>query len=180
MYQGSKVRLTAIEREDLKQFKEWRNDLFFRKHFREYRELNMDMQMQWYDNKVLSDPNTMMFAIRSVDGVQLLGCCGLCYINWVHRNADLSLYIGWNNAYIDPEGFAKESCQLLFKYGFNELGLEKIWTEIYEFDHLKYKLYHQLGFHDDGQMRKQYFYDGYWWDSYILSLLRDEWLVLEG
>ena len=117
-----------------------------------------------------------MFSIKSVEDHSLLGACGLCYINWVHRNADLSLYIGWNDEYIDNEGYAKESCKLLFDYGFRELGLNKIWTEIYEFDKQKYDLYHSFGFHDDGYLREQYFHDGKWWNSHILSLLRREYL----
>ena len=153
---------------------EWRNRPEFRKHFREYREISSDMQNNWYESKVLGDNGTIMFSIKAVDTDELLGCCGLCYINWVHRNADLSLYIGWENSYIDDKGFAKESCQLLFDYGFNELGLQKIWTEIYEFDHKKYKLYKELGFSQDGFLRKQYFHEGKWWSSYILSLLAEE------
>jgi RimJ/RimL family protein N-acetyltransferase len=174
MIKGQKVYLLPIEREDLPHLMNWRNNPDYRKYFREYREINSDMQNNWYQNKVLNDPSTIMFSIKSIEEDKLLGCCGLCYINWVHRNADLSLYIGWNECYIDEEGYAKESCELLFNYGFNELGLQKIWTEIYEFDSKKNNLYYQLGFHEDGFLRKQYFYDGKWWGSHIFSLLNNE------
>lgn len=174
MIKGEKVYLDAIEVEDLELLREWRNLPEFKKCFREYREINSDMQKLWYDNKVVNDNQTIMFAIRSNDNQKLVGCCGLCYINWVNRNADLSLYIGKDKAYIDDRGLAEESCQLLLDYGFKELGLRKVWTEIYEFDQKKYQLYHKLGFHDDGILRSQYYYDGTWWDSYILSLLDEE------
>lgn len=175
MFRGKKVYLDSITREDLPQLMYWRNLPQYRKHFREYRELNMDMQQRWYESKVLNDPSTEMFAIRINETDELIGCCGLCYINWVHRNADLSLYIGWNEQYIDEEGFAEEACRLLFNYGFKELGLEKIWTEIYSFDNKKLDLYKKLGFAIDGELRNQYFYDGKWWNSYMLSLLANEW-----
>ena len=174
MIKGKKVYLDAIEVEDLELLREWRNLPEFKKCFREYREINSDMQKLWYDNKVVNDNQTIMFAIRSNDNQELVGCCGLCYINWVNRNADLSLYIGKDKAYIDDRGLAEEGCQLLLDYGFKELGLRKVWTEIYEFDQKKYQLYHKLGFHDDGILRSQYYYDGTWWDSYILSLLDEE------
>lgn len=174
MIKGEKVYLVSIEREDLPLLREWRNRTDYRKYFREYKEISSDMQNSWFENNVLKDPSTIMFSIKDIKTNELLGCCGLCYINWVHRNADLSLYIGWNNEYIDQKGFAEESCKLLFNYGFNELGLQKIWTEIYEFDNKKYELYHKMGFHDDGILRNQYFYDGKWWNSYILSLLATE------
>lgn len=174
MIKGNLVHLVTIERSDLPQLMRWRNMPEYRKHFREYREINSDMQNNWYENKVLNDPSTIMFAIRSNKDDSLLGCCGLCYINWVHRNADLSLYVGWKECYIDDIGYAYESCKLLFKYGFEELGLQKIWTEIYEFDYKKLNLYEKLGFHKDGFLRNQYYYDGKWWNSYMLSLLMDE------
>ena len=154
---------------------EWRNRADFRKFFREYREISSDMQNSWYEKKVLEDSKTIMFAIRSVESDELLGCCGLCYINWVHRNADLSLYIGKDYVYIDDQGYAKESCRLLFDYGFLELGLEKIWSELYEFDEKKLMLYQNLGMQIDGVLRNQYYYDGKWWDSKLLSILDDEW-----
>lgn len=171
MLSGKIVGLDAVEKGDLAQLLAWRNHPEFRKHFREYRELGLGNQEKWYEQKVLNDPTTIMFAIRRLTDHTLLGCCGLVYVNWVHRHADLSLYIGWDNAYIDEEGYAKESCRLLFDYGFNELNLNKIWTEIYEFDVKKKKLYDAFGFRQDGLLRQNYFHDGQWWNSRILSLL---------
>lgn len=174
MLNGKLIGLFAVEKEDLEQLLDWRNNTEFRKHFREYRELNMTMQEKWFEQKVLNDPTTMMFSIRRLSDNELLGCCGFVYINWVHRHADLSLYIGWEDAYIDNYGYAEESCKLLFDYGFNELNLNKIWTEIYEFDTPKKKLYDQLCFKQDGLLRQNYFYDGKWWDSRIMSILAGE------
>lgn len=176
MIKGEHIYLTAIEQQDLEQLRQWRNLPEYRKHFREYREISSTMQKNWYENIVNNDKNTIMFAVRDINSDELVGCCGLCYINWVHRYSDLSLYIGKDECYIDDAGVAEESCKLLFNYAFKELGLNKIWTEIYEFDHKKYELYKKLGFKQDGFLREQYFYDGKWWNSYILSLLSREYL----
>lgn len=171
MIEGERVYLEAIEKGDLPKLMEWRNREDFRKYFREYKDINTEMQTKWFETSVLNDNSTIMFSIKSIDSNELLGCCGLCYINWIHRNADLSIYIGWENVYIDEEGFAEESCKLLLDYGFNQLGLHKIWTEIYEFDEKKIKLYEKLNFHVDGILRENYYYGGKWWNSYILSIL---------
>ncbi|MCB5288480.1 MAG: GNAT family N-acetyltransferase [Candidatus Cloacimonetes bacterium] len=171
MIEGERVYLEAIEKKDLPKLMEWRNREDFRKYFREYKDINTEMQNKWFETSVLNDNSTIMFSIKSVDSNKLLGCCGLCYINWIHRNADLSIYIGWENAYIDEEGFAEESCKLLQDYGFNQLGLHRIWTEIYEFDEKKKKLYEKLNFHVDGILRDNYYYDGKWWNSYMFSIL---------
>ena len=176
MLQGKLVGLVAVEKEDLKQLRDWRNNTEFRKHFREYRELSMRHQEIWFEEEVIKDPITIMFSIRRLEDDELLGCCGFAYINWVHRHTDMSLYIGWNNVYIDDMGYAEESCKLLLDYGFKELCLNKVWTEIYEFDEKKNALYEKLGFHLDGLLRQNYWYDGKWWDSRILSLLSLDYL----
>jgi len=175
MLKGKLISLYAVEKEDLKHFRDWRNNQDLRKHFREYRELNMRQQEIWFEEKVVKDPTTLMFSIKRNDDSELLGCCGFVYINWVHRHADLSLYIGWEDTYIDDEGYTEESFKLLLDYGFKELCLNKIWTEIYEFDGKKKALYDKFGFHQDGLLRQNYWYDGRWWDSIILSkLISDE------
>ena len=168
------IGLVAIEREDLKQLRDWRNNADFRKHFREYRELNMANQEDWFEKKVMKDPTTMMFSVRRLSDNELIGVCGFVYINWVHRHADLSLYIGWNDEYIDETGYAEDACIELLRYGFHELALNKVWTEIYEFDIKKKNLYDKIGFIQDGLLRQNYFYEGKWWDSRIISLLCNE------
>lgn len=175
MLAGKKICLKAVERKDLKQLLEWRNKPEFRKHFREYRELSMAQQEKWYEEKVMRDSSTMMFGIRRLNDNSLLGCCGFVYISWVYRHADISLYIGWNDSYIDNRGYAEESVRLLLDYGFKELGLNKIWTEIYIFDKKKKRLYDKFGFKVDGVLRQNCFHDGKFWDSYILSILASEW-----
>jgi len=176
VYKGNLVNIKAIEKSELNTMMEWRNNTDFRKYFREYREINTTMQEKWFYDKVINDNSTIMFSINRNSDSELLGVCGLCYINWIHRYADLSLYIGFDNLYIDNSGYAKESCFLLFDYAFRELNLNKIWTEIYEFDDKKYNLYQELGFKKDGELRQNYFYDNKWWNSYIMSLLKSDWI----
>ena len=60
------------------------------------------------------------------------------------------------------EGYAEESCRLPLDYGFNELCLNKVWIEIYEFDEKKKALYNKFGFHQDGLLRQNYWYDRKW------------------
>ena len=103
--------------------------------------------------------------------------CGLVYMNMVHRHADLSLYIGAKDEYIDETGYADDACRILLEYGFKELGLNKVWTEIYSFDDKKKKLYEKIGFHLDGTLRQNYFHNGKWYDSMIYSLLSAEYEI---
>lgn len=175
MIKGKLVGLRAIEKTDLTQLKDWRNIEAFRKNFREHKELSLANQELWFENHIVSNPNNFMFVIERLQDKKAIGTCGLLYTNWIARFADFSFYIGENEAYIDKNGWAKEATQLLLKYGFNALNLNKIWMELYEFDQKKLDFFlNEFNFQKDGRLRQNCFADGKYWDSFILSLLKSE------
>lgn len=174
MIAGKKVGLRAVEREDLRLLRDWRNIVEFRRNFREHKELNMQHQENWYSNTINSSKD-YMFIIERLEDHEPLGACGLLYVNWINRAADVSFYIGYKNTYIDNEGYAEDAAGLLISYGFNNLNLNKLWMELYEFDTKKINFFTQkFGFHRDGILRENCFEDGKYHDSYIISLLKKD------
>lgn len=170
MIEGRLTGLRAIEDSDLARLLAWRNQPEIRRYFREYRELNSTQQRQWFDSKVNNDPCTRMFAVVDKATSRLVGAAGLCYIDWVNRTADFSLYIGFDNLYIDSH-LAPDAAITLTNYGFKELGLNRLWSEIYSFDTAKKTLFKQLGFTMDGRHRSTHWAEGTWHDSLFFSLL---------
>jgi RimJ/RimL family protein N-acetyltransferase len=176
MIKGKKVGLRAIERTDLEQLRDWRNNEEFRKNFREHKELSLANQENWY-SRVISSANDYMFIIERLSDHEPLGACGLLYVNWINRSADFSFYIGYQGVYIDNEGLAEDAAKLLIDYGFNNLNLNKIWMELYEFDTLKLTFFiDRFKFQRDGVLRENCFEGGKYFDSYIISLLRRDYL----
>jgi hypothetical protein len=172
MISGNKIGLRAIERSDLTLLKKWRNNPALRKNFREVRELNDFNQEIWFD-KTCRSSNDFMFIIVRLDDNEPLGAAGLLYINWINRSADFSFYIGFQDKYIDDDGYALEATKLLIDYGFNNLNLNKIWMELYEFDTKKNNFFqNHFNFKHDALLRQNCFEDGRFWDSFIISLLK--------
>jgi RimJ/RimL family protein N-acetyltransferase len=170
MISKNKVGLRALEKLDLELLKLWRNKPDFRKKFREVRELNSFNQEMWFE-RTNKSANDFMFMIIRLEDDQPIGAGGLLYINWINRSADYSFYIGLNDMYIDDEGYAEEATALLIQYGFNNLNLNKIWMELYEFDILKLNFFQEkFNFKVDGCLRENCFEEGRYWDSYIISL----------
>jgi RimJ/RimL family protein N-acetyltransferase len=167
---GTITGLRAVEREDLATLLAWRNRPDFRRFFREYRELGADHQERWYRDSVLGDERTRMFAIVEAASGRLIGACGLCYIDWVNRTADFSIYIGVDGSYLD-ERYAPDAGAALLGYGFDELGLHRIWCEIYDFDEAKQRLLAGLGFALDGRHRESHWAEGAWHDSLFYGIL---------
>ena len=173
MIEGRLTSLRAVEEADLETLLAWRNRPELRRYFREHRELNSTQQRQWFDSKVNGDPCTRMFAVVERASGRLLGAAGLCYIDWVNRTADFSLYLGADGLYIDDR-WAPDAAVTMLNYGFGELGLNRVWSEIYSFDTFKTAFFQRLGFALDGRHRQTHWAEGAWHDSLYYSLLASD------
>lgn len=172
MLRGERIQLRALERDDLPRLRDWRNLPEFRRHFREFRELNLLNQEQWF-TRISASANDFMFIIERTNDRTPIGVCGLVYVHWVIRSADISLYIGEDDVYIDgPGGYAEDAAKTLVRYAFDTLNLHKVWTELYSFDERKVELFTRLGFARDGVLRDNAYEDGRYHDSYIYSLIK--------
>jgi RimJ/RimL family protein N-acetyltransferase len=168
---GKYTCLRAVESTDLELLRDWRNIPEFRINFREHRELGLENQKKWFD-KLSVSPNDYMFLILDKETQEPIGACGLLYTNWIIRSADFSFYIGKGKLYIDDK-YAKDAADVLIKYGFFDLNLNKIWMELYEFDLKKLDFFKdEFRFKIDGKLRSNAFANGKYWDSYIISLLK--------
>ena len=172
MLKGKFTSLRAIERDDLSQLLAWRNMPELRRYFREYRELNHEQQLSWFNKKVNNDASIRMFSIVDHQD-NLLGAAGLCYIDWINRTADFSIYIGRGGLYID-DLMAPDAAKTMIGYAFAELGLNRLWSEIYCFDDAKANFFHRLGFSLDGRHRQTHWAENAWHDSLFFSLLASD------
>jgi RimJ/RimL family protein N-acetyltransferase len=172
-----KVGLSAVEDEHLEQFKEWRNLPELRQYFRQYQELNDTNQYEWYD-RIVNSRNDIFFSIHGYRKREekrlwvLIGACGLANIDWRNGVAEISLYVG--PQYVNEE--ASIALGILIDYAFYELNLYRVWAEVYKFDTKKYNLLTNTGFEQEGVLREHHFHDGARHDSFILGLLKSEYV----
>ena len=59
-------------------------------------------------------------------------------------------------------------------------NMNKIWAEIYEIDIHKKSFFQDAGFEVDACLRQHYYYNGKYYNSYILSLLKEDWSHEKG
>lgn len=168
LLQDGAIHLRQVEESDLSQFRDWRNSKKNIPYFREYRLLNGENQKQWFE-KINNDRNQVNFSI--VVGIKLVGHCGLYNIDWVSRNAEFGIYVGEGKG----KGYGKKALGLLVDYGFNVLNLHKIWCEVFD-NNKAFSFYKKFGFTHEGTLRDNHFWGGDYMDSYIMSMLRDEWI----
>ena len=167
------IRLRALEREDLRQLRDWRNDPEIFSRVREYRYLNMENQEAWFDS-LRDDRETIMFGIEEgeLHQLELIGVCGLINIDWIGRKAEVSIYIG-DKSY-RQKGLGIEILNALAKYAFGECNLNRLWAEVYESNQAGRKLFMKAGYEEEGVLLSHAYKNGHYQNSHIYRLLRDE------
>lgn len=163
------VRFRQLDVEDLPQLRDWRNDDRLRTTAREYRLLNMVNQDDWFDH-ISRSREVEMFGIELLanTGVELVGVCGLCYINWVYRIAEISIYVAsdWSRSIVE------QALELLRQKAFEEFNLHRLWAEVYEFNKTNIALFEKCGYVLEGRLREHVFKLGKYHDSLIYGLLK--------
>ena len=147
MIKGKYVNLRSLEEEDLIILKKWRNDKKTRIHTREFRLLNMINQKQWFEfiHKE-NPPKFIMFGVSDKKD-RLVGVCGLTYIDWKNKHAEISIILSQEKWQRTKE--ARSTIDMLIKYGFGELNLHRLWAEIFENAPENIKLFEKMNFNQN-------------------------------
>ncbi len=165
------LRLRALEREDLKQLRDWRNDPEIFSRVREYRYLNMENQEAWFE--ALRDADkTIMFGVQH-GSISLIGVCGLTGIDWIGRKAEVSIYIG--DKEYRGKGLGLEILNALAKYAFEECNLNRLWAEVFDSNQASRKLFVKAGYEEEGVLLSNAYKNGHYQNSHIYRMLKDEW-----
>ncbi len=176
MIVGKKVRLRAIEREDIQHFVRWLNDSEVTQFLLIHSPLSKAMEEKWFDQQVETPPTRgQVFAIETLvnDEWVLIGNCGLHNIDSVNRRAEFGIFIGekeyWN------QGLGTEATRLVLKHGFEDLNLHNIYLNVYSTNPRARKAYEAAGFVQEGVQREAVFKNGRYIDLILMSILQSEW-----
>ncbi|KKL79176.1 hypothetical protein LCGC14_2017440 [marine sediment metagenome] len=173
------IEFRQIEKEDLPQLRDWRNQERIRKNTREYKLLTMANQEEWF-RRVSIERKDDMFLIEDLipvkdygAEVKPVGMCGLTNINWKDRHAEFSYYSGLENPFKNGK-IAMRVYNFLKKKAFDEFNLNRLWGEIFSCNQPALKLAYKNGLSNEGVLRQTYFWGGKYWDSIIVSILAKE------
>ena len=167
------VELWPVTRADLPRLAGWRNDPEIRQRLREWRPLTDADQDTWFARISGPDRRDFMFVVRFQQVP--VGVVGLCYWNAHDATAEISFYLGEPSA--RGQGCTTRALTLLHDWGFEELGLERVWAEAYSFNEPSIGVLAKLGYREEGRLRSHVRRHGKRHDSVMLGLLRDEWLA---
>ena len=130
----------------------------------------------WNDHR--DDPNSPWFAIEIAENGLHIGNIKLGPINWLHRRADISLFIG-NQDYWG-KGIATEAILLISEWAFQDLDLYKLTSGIYSTNVASRRCFEKAGFELEATLKEDFFYKSGRVDAWRMALLRKNWTISVG
>jgi diamine N-acetyltransferase len=178
MLENEKIKLRAIEPEDLEFFYVWENDTsvwnisntitpFSRYILKKYIESS---HLDIFENKQL---RLMIDAkpIHTSAVVKTVGCIDLFDFDPFHLRAGIGILIG-----AEPDrqkGYAYESLKLLIEYSFKQLKLHQLYCNIGMDNQPSIELFKKSGFEITGHKKEWNYSENGWTDEYFLQLINN-------
>lgn len=162
------TRLRPVEARDIEQLRLWRNDPALNLAFRTVIPLSEHAQIGWFERISQPTPPDIMFAIEA--DARLVGCAGLCYVDWIHRNAEVSLYLGDDKA---PPETGRDACTFLREFAFQRLGLHKLYCEVFDREDWRIRYFKLMGMREVGRYTQHRWVNGEWVDSVLMEILNE-------
>jgi len=121
-----------------------------------------------------SSHNACNFVIADAQDESYIGQLDLFRIDWRLRQGEIGMVIGQSG--MRGQGYGREALELMEKYAFSNLGLERLELEVHMDNHAAVQCYQKAGFTLEGVKRHAYWADGHFGDVGVMSILRDEYL----
>ncbi len=110
------------------------------------------------------------FAIRNIESLKLIGGIGI-HTDRKHQKAEVGYWLGkdfWN------KGYVSESLKAIIKFGFLNLGLNKIYATHYPHNPASGKVMQKCGMRKEAEMKQEFFKNGKFLDIIRYSILKED------
>lgn len=125
--------------------------------------------------ELAKEPDKLWLAITLRSDGRQVGGIGL-RIEPQHRHAELGYWLGvayWG------QGYATEAAREMLRYGFEELGLHRIFATHFKHNAVSGRILKKIGMHYEGCQREHLLKWGEFVDSEMYGILRREWETRE-
>lgn len=169
---GDRIRLCPLTEADMALKVKWYNDPAVRKTLVIDEVFELEKTLAWFrtlpDNEARID-----FRVETLEG-QPFAITGLIDIDRKNKTAQCYCVIGEKSFW--GKGLGTEIHSVLFQFGFEELGIEKIWATIRTNNPAIFHVVEKLGFQIEGTLRKDKIVARERIDLYHIGMLKDEFI----
>lgn len=163
------MKIRRLQKEDLQTRVEWMNNekVYSSMHFSV--PVVMENTVRWFENNI---GNEKRADVAFEEDGEIVAFGGLTGVDPTLKKAELYIFVNPN---IQAKGYGTKATMQLCEYGFNELGLHKIYLETNSDNYGAQKVYERCGFKLEGTLRHEYLTkDSEWKDRLYYGKLKDE------
>jgi RimJ/RimL family protein N-acetyltransferase len=175
---GKKIFLRPMERSDISDdYLDWVNDQSLTTYILAAGfPTNKDRATAYFENS--QPPNAVYFAICDNETGIHIGNARLSLIDWISRVATYGRLIGHPD-YLG-RGYGSDALIQLLRYGFHNLGLNRIWSSAVTSNDKSLGSNDKVGMKREGVLRQYVFARGKFHDTIVLAMLHEDFNALHG
>ncbi|MEH1828052.1 MAG: GNAT family protein [Nostoc sp.] len=129
--------------------------------------------IQMFIDQQKEQPRTkFQLAIILKEKNQLIGNCGIRVNDPEMREANIGYEL---NTQYWGQGYATEAAHAILKFGFEELGMHRIWSWCVAENLASIKVLEKIGMRREGHLREKELIKGRWYDNFLYAILDHEW-----
>lgn len=177
MYVGKKVRLRALEMDDLDSIMEHWNTYLTRRFLYSAVPMSRGAEKEWLENASKSRPwkdGELTLAIEEKETAEFLGTVSLMDISKQHRRAEFGIAI--HNPQNHGRGYGTDATRVMLWIGFHTLDLNSIFLLTLAHNNRAIRAYEKAGFKKCGTFRKAAYTEGEFHDFVAMDILKDEFM----
>jgi len=176
--EGNQVALCPLNSDHIPLYAKWINIAQVRKYARRTFPTTLDQIKKDLEQPSSQAPEDVRFEIWYKPENCPVGQCGIHHISWHDLTGTVGLGIGEPDYW--SRGIASEVGKLLLQYVFTELNLHKILAYIFSPNVASQHAAENAGMTLETTLKEMVFIDGQYFDDFIYSCTREEWLRQNG
>jgi RimJ/RimL family protein N-acetyltransferase len=171
------VYLRPAERAEIPLFVRWFSEARTSRTLAFISPLSLPLEERWFEQMLEHQgQDRWHFVICAQADDRPVGSIDLHEVDMRNGSAGLGIAIG------DPDdtgrGYGSDALRAILTFGFDELRLERIWLDVYDFNERARRVYERVGFVHEGTLRHALFSAGSHRDIHRMAILREEWSAL--
>ena len=165
------IYLRPMTEEDAELIVTWRNKPELKRFFISQSDFTMEGHLKWFRSMKESGRACQMMIIDKKDD-RPLGSVDIKDIDHVHHKGEYGIFIGDEAA--RGRGIGTEAAKLMIRYGFEQLGLHRIYLRALAGNGQAIRSYEKAGFRQEGYLKDDVCINGKYVDVVWMAIVNKE------
>ncbi|MBD2445962.1 GNAT family N-acetyltransferase [Nostoc sp. FACHB-152] len=142
-------------------------------HWANRTQADVDEFVQMFITQQTEQPRTkFQLAVILKKANQLIGNCGIRINDSQLQEANIGYEL---DTHYWGQGYATEAAYAIVKFGFEDLGMHRIWAYCIADNIASARVLEKIGMRREGHLREKELIKGIWYDHFVYAILEREW-----